>query len=82
MNVLKHKCFFPLKIKFRSVAQLCPTICDPIDFSTPGFLVHHKLPELTQTHIHRVGAAIQPSHPLLSPSPLALNLSKYQGLFK
>ena len=82
MNVLKHTCFFPLKIKFRSVTQLCPTICDPIDFSIPGFLVHHKLRELTQTHVHQVGAAIQPSHPLLSPSPPALNLSEYQGLFK
>ena len=82
MSVLKHTYFFPLKIKFRSVAQLCLTICDPIDFSTPGFLVHHKLPELMQTHVHRVGAAIQPSHPLLSTSPSALNLFKYQGLFQ
>ena len=49
--------------------QLCPTLCDPIDGSTPGLPVHHQLPELTQTHVHRVGEATQPSHPLLSPSP-------------
>ena len=49
--------------------QLCPTLCDPINHSTPGLPVHHQLPEFTQTHIHRVGDAIQPSHPLLSPSP-------------
>ena len=54
---------------FSSVAQLCLTLCDPMDCSTPGFPVHHQLLELTQTHVHRVGDAIQPSHPLLSPSP-------------
>ena len=52
------------------------------DCSTPGFPVHHQLPELTQTHLHRVGDAIQPSHPLLSPSPPSFNLSQHQGLFK
>ena len=56
--------------QFSSVAQSCPTLCDPLDCSTPGLLVHHQLPELTQTRVHRVGDAIQPSHPLLSPSPL------------
>ena len=57
-------------VQFSSVAQLCPTPCDPIDCSMPGFPVHHQLLELAQTHVHRVGAAIQPSHPLLSPSPV------------
>ena len=62
-------------VQFSSVAQSCPTLCDPMDCSTPGLPVHHQLPELTQTHVHRVGDAIQPSHPLSSPSPPALNLS-------
>ena len=65
-----------------SVTQSCPTLWDPVDCSTPGFPVHHQLPELTQTHVHRVGEAIQPSHPLSSPSPPALNLFQHQGLFK
>ena len=69
-------------IQFSSAAQLCPTICDPMDCSMPGLPVHHQLPEFTHTHVHRVGDAIQPSHPLLSPSPPALNLSQHQGLFK
>ena len=55
--------------QFSSVAQLCPTLCDPMNPSTPGLPVHHQLPEFTQTHVHRVGDAIQPSHPLSSPSP-------------
>ena len=67
---------------FSSVAQLCPTLCDPMDCSTLGFLVHHQLPELTQTHVHRVSDAIQPSHPLSSPSPPTLDLSQHRGLFK
>ena len=65
--------------QFSSVAQLCPTLCDPMDCSMPGFPVHHQLPEFT--YVHRVGDAIQPSHPL-SPSPPAFNLSQHQGLFK
>ena len=60
--------------------KVCPTLCDPMDYSTPGFPAHHQLPELAQTHVHQVGDAIQPSHPLLSPSPLAFNLSQHQGL--
>ena len=68
--------------QFRSVAQSCPTLCDPMNCSTPGLPVHHQLPEFTQTHVHRVGDAIQPSHPLSSPSPPALNLSQHQGLFQ
>ena len=65
-----------------SVTQLCLTLCDPRDYSTPSFPVHHQLPEFTQTHVHRVGDAIQPSHPLSSPSPLAFNLSQHQSLFQ
>ena len=60
--------FLP-SVQFSSVAQLCPTLCDPMDCSTPGFPVHPQLPEFTQTHVHRVGDAIQPSHPGSSPSP-------------
>ena len=63
-----------------SVTQVCPTFCDPMDCSTPGFPVLHHLPELAQTHVHLVGDAIQPSHPLSSPSPPAFNLSQHQGL--
>ena len=68
--------------QFSSVAQLYPTLCDPMDCSMPGFPVHHQLPEFTQTHAHQVGDAIQPSHPLLAPSPPAFNLSQHQGLFQ
>ena len=60
------------KIKFSSVPQSCPILCDHIDCSTPGFPVHHQLPELAQTHVHRVSEAIQPSHPLSSPSPTSI----------
>ena len=69
-------------VQFSSVAQLCPTLCDPMNHSTPGLPVHHQLLEFTQTHIHWVGDAIQPSHPLPSPSPPALILSQHQGLFQ
>ena len=69
-------------VQFSSVAQSCPTLCHPMNCSTPGLPVHHQLPESTQTHVHRVGDAIQPSHPLSSPSPPALSLSQHQGLFK
>ena len=68
-------------IQFCSVTQLCLTLCDPMNRSTPGLPVHHQLPEATQTHVHWVGDAIQPSHPLSSPSPPALNLSQHQGLY-
>ena len=60
----------------------CVRFCDPMDCSTPDFPVYHQLPDLTQTHVHRVGDAMQPSHPLSSPSPPALNLSQHQGLFQ
>ena len=69
-------------VQFSSVAQLCPTLCDPMDCSTPGLLVHYQLLEFTQTHIHQVSDAILPSHPLSSPSPPVFYLSQYQGLFQ
>ena len=65
-----------------SLSQSCPTLRELLDCSTPGLPVHHQLPEFTQTHVHWVGDAIQPSHPLSSPSPPAFNLSQHQGLFK
>ena len=68
--------------QFSSVAQSCPTLCDPMDCSTPALPVHYQLLKFTQTHVHWVGDAIQPSHPLSSPSPPAFNLFQHQGLFK
>ena len=65
-----------------SVTQLCPTLCDPMNRSMPGLPVHHQLPEFTQTHGHQVSDAIQPSHPLSSPSPPAPNPSQHQSLFQ
>ena len=65
-----------------SVTQSCPALCDPMNRSTPGLPVHHQLPEFTQTHVHWVGGAIQPSHPLSSPSPPVPNPSQHQGLFQ
>ena len=69
-------------VQFSSVAQSCPTLCDPMSRSTPGLPVHHQLREFTQTHVHRVSDAIQPSHPLSSPSPPAPNPSQHQSLFQ
>jgi len=68
--------------QFSSVAQSCPTLCDPMGSSVSGFPVHHQLPEPTQTHVHHVSDAIQPSHPLLSPSPPAFNLSQHQSFLR
>ena len=68
-------------VQFSSVVQSCLTLCDPMNCSTPGLLVHHQLPEFTQTHVHQVSDAIQPSHPLLSPSPPAPNPSQHQSLY-
>ena len=68
--------------QFSSVAQSCPTLYNPMNCSTPGLPVHHQLPEFAQTHVHRVGDAIQPSHPLSSPSPPAPNPSQHQNLFQ
>ena len=73
-------CYY--SVQFSSVVQLCPDLCDPMNHRTPGLPVHHQLPESTQTHVHWVGDAIQPSHSLLYPSPPALNLSQHQGLFQ
>ena len=69
-----------LPLVFSSIQSL--SLCDPMDYSTPGFPVHHQLPELAQTHVHRDGDAIQQSHPLSPPSPTAFNLSQHQGLFQ
>ena len=69
-------------VHFSSGTQSCPTLCDPMNRSTPGLPVRHQLPEFTQTHVHRVGDAIQPSHPLSSPSAPAPNLSQHQSLFQ
>ena len=75
----KSKCS---SVQFSSVAQSCPTLCNPMNHSTPGLPVHHQLPEFNQTHVHRVGDAIQPLHPLSSPSPSAHNPSQQQSLFQ
>ena len=83
-----NSCLLSLCMRFRhaaqfsSVAQLCPIPCDPMNCSTPGLPVHHRLPEFTQTHVHRVDDAIQLSHPLSSPSPPAHNPSQHQSLFQ
>ena len=76
--------FFPSRSEnqFSSVTQSCPTLCNPMNHSMPGHPVHYQLPEFIQSLVHRVGDAIQPSHPLSSPSPPALNLSQHQGLFQ
>ena len=71
-----------LSAQFSSVTQSCPTLCDPMNCSTPGVPVHHQLPESTHSYVHWVDDAIQPSHALSSPSPSALNLSRHQGLFQ
>ena len=71
-----------LYIQFSSATQSCPTLCDPMNHSTSGLPVHHQLPEFTQTHVYRVSDAIQPSHPLSSPSPPAPNPSQHQSLFQ
>ena len=70
----------PTPARYSSVTQSCLTLCDPMNRGTPGLPVHHQLPEFTQTHVHRVGDAIQPSHPLSSPSSPAPNPSQHQGL--
>ena len=72
----------PIFFSVQSVAQSCLTLCDPMNHSTPGLPVHHQLLQFTQTHVHQVGDAIQPSHPLSSPSPPALNPSQNQSLFQ
>ena len=79
---ISESCMLAKSLQFRSVAQSCPTLCDPMNRSTPGLPVHHHLPEFTQTHVHRVSDAIQPPHPLSSPSPSAPNPSQHQSLFQ
>ena len=81
-KVKPKNCYIRYAIQFSSVTQLCPTLCDPMNCSMSGLPVHHQLPESTQTHIHWLGDAIQPSHPLSSPPPPALNPSQHQGLFQ
>ena len=75
-------CVYMCVFQFSSVAQSCLTLCDPMNHSTPDLPVHQQLPEFTHTHVHRVSDAIQPSHPLLSPSPPAPNPSQHQSLFQ
>ena len=87
-DIIQQFLFIPLhrmgfsSVQFSSVVQSCPTLCDPMNRSTPGLPLHHQLPEFTQTHVHRVSDAIQPSHPLSSPSPPAPNPSQPQSLFQ
>ena len=82
-NIVKvKKILEPTQIRSNQITQSCLTLCDPMNHSTPGLPVHHQLPEFTQTHVHRVSDAIQPSHPLSSPSPLAPNSSQHQNLFQ
>ena len=82
VHIQWRKEIVPKAYQIRSVAQSCPTLCDPMNRSTPGLPVHHQLPKFTQTHVHRVSDAIQPSHPLSSPSPLAPSPSHNQSLFQ
>ena len=81
MSQRTKQIFLQRRHQFSSFTQSCPTLCDPMDCSMPGLPVHHQLLEFTQTHVHRVSDAIQPSHPLSSPSP-AFNLFQHQGLFQ
>ena len=76
---MSHLCY---SVHFSSVTQSCPTLCDPMNHSTPGIPVHHQLPEFTQTHVHRVSDDIQPSHPLSSPSSPVPNPSQHQSIFQ
>ena len=79
---IKINCISILSVQFSLVTQSCLTLCDPINRGTPGLPVHHQLQEFTQTHVHQVGDAIQPSHLLSSPSPPAPNPSQHQGVFQ
>ena len=82
MEIKFHFLQINVKVQFSSVAQSCPTLCNPMNLSMPGLPVHHQLPEFTQSHAHRVGDAVQSSHALSSPSPPAPNPSQHQGLFQ
>ena len=81
-NIFNKSQLYHFSVQFSSVTQSCPTLCNPMNHSRPGLPVHHKLPEFTQTDVHRVSDAIQPSHPLSSPSSPTLNLSQNQDLSK
>ena len=81
-DVYKEEVELHSSVQFSSVAQSCPTLCDPMNRSTPGLPVHHELPEFTHTHVNQISDAIQPSQPLSSPSPLAPNPSQHQSLFQ
>ena len=81
-EIKKMRKYIKKQLQFISVAQSCPTLCDPMNRSMPGLPVHHQLLEFTQTHVHLLCDAIQPSRPLLSPSPPAPNPSQHQGLFQ
>ena len=81
-STVKRNWSFLISVQFSSVSQSCPTLWNPMDCSTPGFPVHHQLLEFTQTHVHWISDAIQPSHPLSFPSAPAFNLSQHQGLFQ
>ena len=76
LNINSHS------VQFSSVAQSCPTLCDPMNLSTPGLPAHHQVPVFTQTHVHQVSDVIHPSHPLSSPSPPTPNPSQHQNLFQ
>ena len=82
LHIILSSWYCPTSVQFSSVTQSCPTLCSPMNHSTPGLPVHQQLPESIQTHVHWISDAIQPYHPLSSPSPPALNLSHHQGLFK
>ena len=82
LPIQDHEMHFCNSVQFSSVSQSCPTLCNPMNRSTPGLPVHRQLPEFTQTHVHRVGDAIQPFHPLLSPFPPAPDPSQHQRLFQ
>ena len=82
IEIIIHYLFIVWSYCCSSVAQSCLTLCNYMDCGTPGFPVHHQLLELAQTHVHQVSDAIQPSHPLSSPSPPAFNISQHQGLFQ
>ena len=88
LSQIFHSCLSPssrgflVPLQFSSVTQLCPTLCNPMDYSTPDFPAHYQIPEPTQTHVHHVGDAIKPSHPLSSPSPPAFNLSQLSDSYQ
>ena len=82
LSIFISHIYIYISVQFSSVSQLCLTLCDSMNHSMPGLPVHHQLPEFTQIHVHLVGDAIQPSHPLSSPSPPASNPSQNQGLYQ